>query len=172
MSTPTDTPNPTPPREPCAGCGLVVPGGTQGCQLIMDDLIARDFSSALCFRVHRMLVDTYSLQHPERYCASAKSLAAHLTGLAWLIEHGGNRATGSEALRRWLNGRAELEKPPLPASRGALTITDVRGHHDPRSYAEAVERWARATWEAYAPLHGTAREWIARALAAEGARRG
>ena len=65
--------------ERCSGCGLVVPGGTAGCQAIMDEVLARDFSDVLYFRVHRMMVDTYSLQHPERYCASAKSLAAHLT---------------------------------------------------------------------------------------------
>lgn len=71
--------------ERCSGCGLVVRGGTAGCQAIMDDLLARDFSNVAYFRVHRMMVDTYCLQHPERYCVSAKSLAAHLTGLCWLI---------------------------------------------------------------------------------------
>jgi hypothetical protein len=54
-------------------------------------LLARDFTDAAYFRVHRMIVDTYCLQHPDRYCVSAKSLAAHLTGLCWLIEHGGSR---------------------------------------------------------------------------------
>ena len=34
-------------------------------------------------------------------------------------------------------------------------------------HAQAVDRWARSTWQAYAPLHETAREWIRRALAGE-----
>ena len=132
----------------------------------MDELLARDFGDFRYFRVHRLMVDTYSMQHPERYCKSAKSLAAHLTGLAWLMEHGGDRALGSEPLRRWLNGRSDLEKPPIPGFRGVLTIADVRGARDPEAYALAVERWARSTWEAYAPLHELAREWIRLALSA------
>jgi len=159
------------PAECCDGCGLEVAGGTRGCQLVMDELVARDFTSIYHFRVHRMMVDTYSLQHPERYCASAKSLAAHLTGLGWLVEHEGDRAVGSEALRHWLDGRPALEKPPIPSFRGRLTIGDVRAAEDPDAYARAVERWARSTWEAYAPLHEVAREWIRHALATGGARR-
>lgn len=153
-----------PSSDVCEGCGLRVAGGTAGCQAIADELWAREFTESAYFGVHRMTVDIYSLQHPDRYCASAKSLAAHLTGLCWLIEHDGSRATGNEALRRWLDGDAGLEKPPLPAFRGALTIADVRAAADAVAYREVVERWGRSTWDAYAPLHALAREWIRRAL--------
>lgn len=159
------------PVDACAGCGLSVAGGTAGCQGLMDEILARDFSDVTYFRVHRLMVDTYALQHPERYCASAKSLAAHLTGLCWLLERGGSRALGSEPLRRWLDGRVDLEKPALPAFRGALTIADVRAAPDAESYASAVDRWARATWEAYAPLHGRARTWIEEASSRGAARK-
>jgi hypothetical protein len=149
---------------PCSGCGLDVPGGTAGCQAIMDELLARDFSDINYFRVHRMTVDTYCLQHPDRYCVSAKSLAAHLTGLCWLIEHGGSRAVGSESLRRWLNGSPGIEKPEIPSFRGRLTVADVAGAPDPGAHAQAVDHWARCTWEAYSALHSLARYWIEQAL--------
>ena len=152
------------PTERCDGCGLAVAGGTAGCQHILDEILARDFTDAGYFGVHRMVIDTYSLQPPDRYCASAKSLAAHLTGLGWLIERGGSKAVGSEALRRWLDGTPRLDKPELPRSRGALTIADVRGAGDAPSHSRAVEAWARSTWEAYAPLHPAARAWIEQAL--------
>jgi hypothetical protein len=157
-------------HEWCSGCGLVLRGGTVGCQAIMDELLARDFSDIAYFRVHRMMVDTYSLQHPDRYCASAKSLAAHLTGLCWLIEHRGSRAVGSESLRRWLNGKPPIEKPELPAFRGRLTVADVRDSSDPEAYAQEVERWARSTWDAYSSLHSLARQWIHQALASQRSR--
>ena len=169
-STPDDLPAAEPAAR-CEGCGLEVPDGTAGCQRIMDEVLARDFSSIYHFRVHRMMLDTYSLQHPERYCASAKSLAAHLTGLAWLVEHDGDRALGGEPLRQWLNGRSALEKPAIPSDRGRLTIADVRAAENADVYARMVDRWARSTWEVYAPLHEVAREWIRQALAAAGARR-
>src|SRR5262245_38237215 len=110
----------------CAGCGLDVPGGTEGCQAIFEEMIARDFSDVTYFRMHRMLVDTYALQHPERYCASVKSFAAHFMGLGWLLEHDVTRAHGSDRLRRWLERAPRIEKPQLPRARGALTIADVR----------------------------------------------
>jgi len=71
---------------------MPVEGGETGCQKMFEQLVARDFGNVLYFRSHRMLVDTYALQHPESYCASPKSLAAHLTGLCWLLERGGSRA--------------------------------------------------------------------------------
>lgn len=154
----------TRPPERCAGCGLVVEGGTAGCQAIFEELTARDFSLVAYFRVHRMLVDTYCLQHPDPYCISAKSLAAHLMGLCWLIEHDGARAVGSEKLREWLDGTSRLDKPELPSFRGKLTIADVHHTADPAAHGEAVERWARSTWEAYSPLHALARQWIQQAL--------
>jgi hypothetical protein len=124
-------------------------------------LLARDFSDPTYFRVHRMLVDTYALQHPDRYCRSAKSFAAHLAGLAGLLEDGGSRAVGDERLRRWLDGPARLDRPTPPDDRGALTIADVACASGPAEHAAAVERWARSTWAAYAPLHHLARRWLA-----------
>jgi hypothetical protein len=154
--------------ERCPGCGLAAQGGETGCQEIFEGLLARDFSNVAYFAVHRMLVDTYALQHPDRYCASTKSLAAHLSGLCWLLEHGGSRAVGSEVLRRWLNVSPQLTKPEVPSRRGRLTIGDLPQGDDPGAHAQAVDRWARSTWEAYAALHPLARQWIQQALAGQG----
>jgi hypothetical protein len=155
----------------CAGCGLPIEGGTAGCRAIFDALLARDFGEVAYFRLHRLLVDAYSLQHPEDYCASAKSFAAHATGLCWALERAGDRAVGSEALRRWLDGPAPVEKPTLPPSRGARTIADVRAAADVAAYEVALERWARSTWDAYTPLHALVRGWVERALASPPRRR-
>ncbi len=142
----------------------MIEGGTAGCRRVFEELTARDFSDVGYGRAHRMLVDTYCLQHPVEYCASAKSMAAHLTGLAWLLEHHVSRALGNEALRRWIERAPALTRPTPPDFRGVLTIAEVRAAADPKAHAVAVERWARSTWDAYAALHGTAREWIRAAL--------
>ena len=57
------------------------------CQEMFDHLLARSFSDLTYGRFHRIFVDLYSLQHPDKYCASAKSFAAHLTGLCCVMEH-------------------------------------------------------------------------------------
>jgi len=100
--------------EACSGCGLLVEGGASGCQRIFEELTARDFSNVLYGRVHRLLVDTYCLQHPDAFCASAKSMAAHLTGLAWTLEREGSPARGSETLRRWIEAHPGLPRPTPP----------------------------------------------------------
>jgi len=73
----------------------------------------------------------------------------------------------SEGTRQWVEAHGEIAKPSMPTSRGGLTIEDVRHATTPVMYAHAVDRWARATWTAYAPLHETVRAWIREALDAE-----
>jgi hypothetical protein len=109
-----------------------------------------------------MVVDTYCLQHPERYCASAISLAAHLTGLCIAMEHRSREEELNAAIQRWLSRRPELTKPPLPPTRGPLTIAAVRAATELIDHRAAVDGWARGTWDAYAALHPVARAWVAR----------
>jgi hypothetical protein len=148
--------------EPCEGCGLVVDGGTNGCQSLFDELRGGQIVAST-YQMQRLTVDTYCMQHPDRYCVSAKSLAAHLTGLCWALEYSGH-PSGPKALQRWLDGRPRIEKPELPPFRGALTVADVIGAPDPVERAAAILRWARTTWEAYSDLHALARHWVEEAL--------
>lgn len=148
----------------CPDCGAATPDGRAGCQAMVDALWALEFSDFRFARAHRMGVDAYALQHPDRCCASSKSLAAHLGGLCCAFEHA-ESPHAMKALHRWLNSRPEVEKPELPLARGALTVADVSGILEPRAYDAAVEQWARSAWEAYAALHPVARRWIEAALA-------
>ena len=150
----------------CTGCGH--PAGDAGCRAEFEVLLARDFSDSAYFRLHRLMVDTYSLQHPDRHCVSAKSLAAHLTGLCWALEHGGATAVGDGDLGRWLDGPVELDKPPIPELRGERTIQTAMAAVGLEAYQAAVEGWARSTWEAYSALHPIARQW---STEAKGSRR-
>jgi Family of unknown function (DUF5946) len=150
--------------EACEGCGLQIAGGTQGCQALFDQLRLRESTElATTYGSTRLTIDVYCLQHPDRYCVSAKSLAAHLTGVGWALERGGDES-GLRALQRWLNGKVELSKPPVPRLRGEVTIADLASVEGSAAYAAAAERWARSTWAAYSSLHGVARGWIDQAV--------
>jgi uncharacterized protein DUF5946 len=149
--------------ESCEGCGLVVEGGTAACQSLFDELRGRQLTTST-YQIQRLTVDTYCMQHPDRYCVSAKSLAAHLTGLCWALEYSGH-PSGLKALQRWLDGPGRgVEKPVLPAFRGDLTVADVSGALNPEDYAAAIQNWARSTWNAYSALHLVARRWVEEAL--------
>src|SRR5262245_44171105 len=98
----------------CAGCRADVPGGTEGCRAVFAELLAPDCSNIAYGRSHRLMVDTYAMQHPDTFCASAKSFAAPLGGLCCAIENGADPEI-YRALQRWLNGRSPVEKPAVPS---------------------------------------------------------
>jgi hypothetical protein len=150
--------------EPCPGCGLTDAGGIDGCQRLFESIGLREYEDMRFARYHRIVVDVYAMQHPDRYGRSAKSFAAHLTGLcAWLDDEGA--AQGANAsVQRWLSGPSPIETPPLPPSYGTITIRELVDAEEPVAYGDALRRWARSTWEAYAPLHAIARAWIATAV--------
>lgn len=144
---------------PCPGCGL--PEGADACRALFDELGAMAHTDPRYGRQHRKAVDAYALQHDE-YVASAKSLMAHLGGLCIAFDYRNDRAAHA-ALLKSLNGNPALSKPPLPVSRGAITIAAVMRPPNPETHAESVDRWARSAWEAFASLHTFARDWIERA---------
>lgn len=134
-------------------------GGRQGCQEIFNELSAQSWTNPLRGSVHNLLVDSYAMQHSEEYGRSVKSFVAHLTGLCCGIEATGDRDL-YWAIPRWLDGHVDLARPADLPSRGSLTIADVRSPAREEEYPELVRRWANDVWQAYAGLHGTAREWL------------
>jgi hypothetical protein len=122
---------------------------------MFDDFLARSFSDLTYGRFHRILVDLYSLQHPDKYCRSAKSFAAHLTGLCCVMEHDGDVRVNS-AIQKWLSGKVDLEKPVMPKRRG-----DVNTSHfvelDDVDVAAMFDEWRREVWNAYSDHHALAR---------------
>lgn len=143
----------------------MVAGGEDGCQAGFSEITGRNFTDVRFGRFHNLIVDIYALQHPARYCVSAKSLAAHLCGLCNVVERGSETAMPNMTLRRWLDGATAIEKPPLPDDRGEMTIADIAELDDPSAFAITVKRWGENVWEAYRPLHAIARPWLDEALA-------
>jgi hypothetical protein len=114
----------------------------------------------------RLFVDTFGMQHPARSGKSAKSYAAHLTGLCCGVEYGGSQAVYA-ALQRWLNGPVGaigITRPTEPEFRGKLTVRYVYDASDDAEFAARVHEWARDVWEAYASQHELVRGWIQKAL--------
>ncbi len=143
----------------CADCGAVVAGGRAGCQALYHELATPAPGERGLGAQRDLAFDAYCLQHPDTYCRSAKSYAAHLTRLCCGLEHAGNPRV-YRAIQRWLNGRVTLNKPPVLTERGRLTIADLRAARDSEAMQQLVRAWAEAIWQAYAPQHELARSWI------------
>lgn len=99
------------------------------------------------------------MQHVERYGHSAKSYAAHLTGLCCGVEHGSDPKIYA-AIQRWLNGKVALDKPPILSQRGSMTIVDVLADQDVEKTRTRVQEWADCVWDAYVTQHEIARDWL------------
>ena len=146
-------------------CGL--PSGAE-CKKHFEGIIAREFSDYRFGKVHRLTVDAYSLQHPDPYMVSAKSYAAHLTGMCCAMEHEGDRDL-LRTLQRWLNGRRDdLEKPAPLDELGTLTIAHLLPAADGAEHERLVREWAADVWSAYAVYHQLARDWIQTAKRQQG----
>ena len=149
--------------ERCPGCGALVAGGREGCQALWDEVAARAYSDFQYAGVHDLAFDAYCLQHPETYCRSAKSYAAHLTRLCCGLEYDGNRGTYA-AIQQWLNGAVSIEKPERLPALGQVTIAEVRTARTGEEHTKLARAWAENVWEAYAAQQEIARTWIRAAL--------
>ena len=150
--------------ERCEECGLEIAGGFAACQKLFQDFHAREQAElAASYAQSRLLVDTYCVQHPIEYCASAKSFAAHITGLAYAVESGGN-VRGLEILHAWLDRHQQLEKPAIPKVSFDRTLGDVAKVKNPKEYEALLQRWALSTWDAYTELQPVALRWLGEAF--------
>lgn len=144
----------------CEDCGAPVAGGRDGCLKLFEEVIAREFSDYRYGRVHRLTVDAYSLQHPDKYMRSGKSFAAHLTGMRAAMESE-DALTLNQTVQKWLSTNPKVEKPArLPARRGDLNVTYVHGAEDADEHVKRVREWARDVWGAWAEHHDLARRLI------------
>ncbi len=144
----------------CPSCGAAL-GGRAGCQTHFDELGARAWDTPVRGAMHNLVVDAYALQHPDDYCRSPKSYAAHLTGLCCGLEHPGDQKLYWR-ISRWLDGPAAIVKPPVIEMRGRKDIRVVTGAAD-AVYQAAVREWASAVWAAYQSQQYLARGWLAEA---------
>lgn len=167
-----DSRPPPEPTEaaPCPACGASL-GGRVGCQAAFDALVAASWVAPAPLR--NLAVDAYCLQHPDDYCQSAKSYAAHLAGLCCGVELGGDPGV-YRSVARWLDGQRDVVKPAVLPNRGRTTVADVFAA-PAADYEPRVRAWARAVWAAYTSQHALARGWLAAARtggpAGSGARR-
>lgn len=152
----------------CEECGAAVVG-VAGCQKLFEQVLAREFGDLRYARLHRLTVDTYSLQHPQRYMRSGKSFAAHITGMHAALDSKDARAI-NPIVQRWLDGAKILARPavPPPGQRGDLTIDHLLKAKNASEHLERVEAWARSAWAAWRNYHHLAKDLIDRAVAEGG----
>lgn len=150
--------------ETCSDCKAALPqqpgpvhsylGASPSCWALYGEVLAREYASPELMKVHRLTVDAYAVQHPgapER--RSIQSVWVHLAGLYLVVE----RELSHDFARRVIGALAgESERLTWlspPSNLGAITVADVATAIDTDAHQEAVCRWARAAWAAWALHH-------------------
>ncbi|HSS21554.1 MAG TPA: DUF5946 family protein [Pyrinomonadaceae bacterium] len=144
----------------CPDCGAVVVAGAAGCLKLFEEILAREFSDYRYGKLHRLTVDSYSLQHPDAYMRSGKSFAAHLTGMYAGIESEDPLGL-NQVVQKWLSANPKIEKPVhIPEERGLVTITYVYDAVDAEDHIKRVREWAEDVWRAWSAHHDLAKHFI------------
>ncbi len=144
----------------CPECGAPGAVTTEACERRFNGLGVERFDDSELASDWRLIIDCYSVQH-DTYILSARSLAAHLTGVCIALEHRGDEAL-LRAVQQWLGRTRDLVKPAVPARRGDVTIDDVIAAA-PEDRGATVRAWAGSVWTAWAEHQAQVRSWIAAA---------
>jgi hypothetical protein len=145
----------------CYGCGALVDdihgephkyiGATQGCWNLYGIILAKEYCEyQYPETIHRLTVDTYSVQHPGKPCRqSIQSVNMHLLSLYLILEKNMNGKIATRALGNILSKKMKFEwlEPPIP--NGTKTVIDVLLAKDYTEHEEKVIEWARNVWNCW-----------------------
>ncbi len=165
----------SPPLIPCIGCRALVSASdgptfrypdaaSPGCWAVFGEILAREYSDANYWRVHRLTVDAYAVQHPGRPTPQTiQSANVHLIALCCTLERDYSFERSTRLMQRAVERhKGEFAWLEPPAERGAITVLDVVQAGTPAEHATLVTRWARSVWEAWAAHHPAVRAWVDR----------
>ena len=159
----------------CIGCGGRFPDidgpvhrymeASPGCWAAYGEILAREYSEASCYAVHRLTVDAYAVQHPGSPSRqSIHSVGVHLIRLCLFLEHGLSPEHANAAMLKAAKLKHTFVWLPPPASRGQFTVADVVQAKTAQEHKSAVRAWAQSAWEAWAPHHEVIKTWLSRSM--------
>jgi hypothetical protein len=135
-------------------------GASSGCWAVYGTVLAREYGEWRLPAVHRLTVDTYSVQHPGIPSRrSIQSVAGHLISLFVVLELGFPPAQATQVIRRAVQRSEQFGWLEPPQLRGALTIVDVANADTLARHEQVVQRWARVVWQTWQSHHSTIRHW-------------
>jgi hypothetical protein len=131
-----------------------------GCWAAWGEVLAREYSDATLFEIHRLTVDAYAAQHPGTPSPPAiKSVGVHLIRLYLLLECGLEMQRANDAMLLISARKAGFLWLTPPHHLGDITVADVQPATDATQHKQRVREWAASVWQAWSPHHETIRRW-------------
>ncbi|MHB8425474.1 MAG: DUF5946 family protein [Gammaproteobacteria bacterium] len=158
---------------PCRGCGGLfeeIQGPTHryleaspGCWAAYGEVLVREYSDPAYYRIHRLTVDAYAVQHPGQPSPqSIQSVAVHLISLCLVLERGIEMTRATAAIQAAVAHKENYIWLAPPSSLGSITVADIHRAQDAAEHEKLVRAWAASAWSAWSPHHATVREWLPR----------
>jgi hypothetical protein len=131
------------------------------CWAVFGEVLAREYSSLLYMKNHRMTVDAYAVQHPgEPNPRAMRSVCLHLCALHLVLDLQAVQSYATQLLGRLASSDPGYDWLEPPASLGEVTVLEVHRTTELETHLAAVERWARSAWQAWEVHHPTVRAWV------------
>ncbi len=155
----------------CRGCGVNFgdeAGPTHrymlsspGCWAAYGRHLAREYQDQAYYRLHRLSVDAYAVQHPgEDTPQSRASVGVHLSRLFLLLELGWPMERANDAMAAISAKKRSYPWLAPPESRGERTVRDVLEAASPAEHEARVREWTESVWAAWNEHHATVRAWV------------
>ncbi len=155
----------------CFSCGGVFPdidgpvhrymSSSPGCWSVYGEVLAHEYSDPAYFKVHRLTVDAYAVQHPgSTDRQSIQSVGVHLIRLCLFLEYGLTADKANNAVLEAGKKKYSFIFLEPPQSMGAMTAADVIRANSVEEHKAVVRDWARSAWEAWSMHHNTIRKWL------------
>lgn len=133
-----------------------------GCWAAFGQVLAREYSDATYFDVHRLSVDAYAVQHPGTPSRQTiGSIGVHLIRLCLFHEHDLTPEHANAAMLKASKNKGSFVWLEPPASLGAITVADVVKAKNVEEHKSIVRHWAEAGWAAWSSHHQQVHEWLA-----------
>lgn len=154
----------------CFSCGALVADiagpvhrymdSSPGCWAAFGEVLAREYSDLSFGRNHRLTVDAYALQHPDKQSPqSIQSMAIHLASLYLIFERDMPMPEATGHMRKFVAHKAEFFWLDPPADLGQVTVRDVLNAEDAEAHVQTVKKWAESAWSSWGEHHGQVKEW-------------
>lgn len=151
----------------CPGCGGLFPHtdgpthpyivASSACWKVYGDVLAKEFNNPEYFKVHRLTVDAYSVQHPGSPCVrSAQSVNVHLVALYLILE----RKLQAEFVTKLIGKLIKIKNHQFewlepPKNLGDIIVSYADQAVDAEDHHLRVQVWGRSALWAWEDHHKT-----------------
>ena len=134
---------------------------TPGCWAAFGEVLAKEYSDQAYFKIHRLTVDLYAIQHPGKKDSrqAIQSVGFHLIRLYLFLEKDLQPEHANAVMVKAAKSKHLFTYLEPPQIENKITVADVAKAQTPEEHITLVKAWAENIWETWAQHHDTIKKW-------------